>query len=207
LWSSLKKKKKCKFHTELESLKTRFSIVYGGYYQTALNSKSTNAFTERIHLFRKLKGNNEIINQMTDILNIRWKRISDKLDYKWIFSVPSTIQNLSDLTQNFAKKHNLQYINWNNLFQYNPIKSIKYSKSQAERRKLIKHKYLLKSEIEDDIINKLKYPGIILDDIFNSGMTMTQIIKPLEIIRKIPKIKGVVLARTRGKKIRFIKFP
>jgi len=200
----LLKNQSCKFHSELKSISSAFSLCYGGYYQTDLNFKPLNEYSRRIQNF---KNNSNYIEIFYKILKYRWNNSKDEIDYSWMTLVPTRNKNMEILTEIIASKLNLNYLHWENVFKYFPIGSVKYERNKKKRKNLVTNKYKLNL----DNINKTKIdlslPGVIMDDIFNTGMTMSYIINLIS-KKTIPtKIKGLVLARTLGKQIRYIQFP
>ena len=195
-------KEDCSYHSEFSDLKIDFSLCYGGYYQTDLNNKPLNEYSKRIQCY-----NIDDIELFLEILIKRWKILPDKNDYRWIFIVPTRNKNISILANLFAEEFELLYIPWEDIFNYTPIKSIRYEKSRISRKQLIKDKYSINLQKVQKTKNRISGSGIIMDDVFNTGMTIFYILKLLNNHLTLSKVKGLVFARTKGKKIRYVKFP
>ncbi len=200
----LLEEQKCKYHSELKNIPTIFSLCYGGYYQTDINFKALNEYTKRIQRFHQCSHDVPIF---LAILKSRWEKIPDKEDYKWLTHVPSQNSNMETIAQLFAKDYSLKYISCQDIFNYIPITSIKYQQRKKKRRELIKSKYHLNIDQIKNYERYLSGSGILMDDIFNSGMTMAYLINLLSKNIKLGRIKGIVLARTKGKTIDYLKLP
>lgn len=194
----------CKYHSELKIILTDFSLCCGGYYQTDINFKALNEYTKRIQKF--YQGSHDIPIFLA-ILKSRWKKIPDKEEYKWLTHVPSKNSNIETLARLFAKDYNIKYIPCHDIFKYIPITSIKYQRGKKTRNELIKSKYHLNTNQIKNYESCLSGSGILIDDIFNSGMTMAYLINLLSKKIKLGRIKGIVLARTKGKTIDYLKLP
>jgi len=192
----------CTYHNEFINSSIDFSLCYGGYYQSDLKNKPLNEYSKRIRQF-----NPNDIELFLKILIIRWETIHDKEDYNWITIVPSKNDNMPRLAELFAERYGLLYIVWEDLFHYTPIKSIRYLRRKKNRRQLIKDKYRINLPNLQKIKNNISGNGIIMDDVLNTGMTMSYILSLLVEHIDLPKIRGLTLARTKGKKIKYIKFP
>lgn len=192
----------CSYHSEFIDIPIDFSLCYGGYYQSDLKNKPLNEYSRRI---RQFKTND--IEIFLKILIKRWETLPDKDDYTWITIVPTKNSNMPRLAKLFAERYDLLYIAWEDLFHYTPIKSIRYIKRKLTRRQLIKDKYNINLPGLQKTKNKISGNGIIMDDVLNTGMTIFYILKLLAEHIDISKVKGLTLARTKGKRIRYIKFP
>lgn len=192
----------CSYHNNFKGLPIDFSLCFGGYYQSDLKNKPLTEYSKRI---KKFNATN--IDLFLKILITRWERVSDKNDYTWITVVPSKNSYISRLAQLFAEKYQFQYIPWEVLFHYTPIKSIRYIKRKKTRKKLIREKYSINLERLQENKSKITGNGIIMDDVLNTGMTIFYILELLVDHVKLTKVKGLTLARTKGKKVRYVKFP
>ena len=99
------------------------------------------------------------------------------------------------------------YIPWEDIFNYLPIKSIRYERSKLSRKQIIKDKYSINLQKLPKTKNRNSGNGIIMDDVLNTGMTIFYILRLLNNNFKLLKIKGLVFARTKGKKVKYVKFP
>lgn len=194
--------KECTYHTELLDLPIDFSLCYGGYYQSDLKNKPLNEYSKRIRQF-----NTKDIELFLKILIKRWESLPDKDDYNWITIVPSKNKNIPRLARLFAERYDLLYIAWKNIFHYTPIKSIRYIRRKMTRRQLVKDKYSINLPSLQKTKNKITGNGIIMDDILNTGTTISYILRLLAEHIDLSKVKGLTLARTKGKKIKYVKFP
>ncbi len=192
----------CSHHSELSDLPIEFSLCYGGYYQSDLNHKPLNEYSKRIQYF-----NTEDINLFLNILIKRWNKFSDRDDYHWITIVPTRNKNLPKIAKLFAKQFDLLYISWEDIFNYISIKSIKYERRKITRRQLIKDKYSINLPKLQITRNRISGNGIIMDDVLNTGATIFYILELLNNHLTLSKVKGLVFARTKGKKVRYVKFP
>jgi len=192
----------CSYHSEFSDLDINFSLCYGGYYQTDLNNKPLNEYSKRVQHF-----NIDDIGLFLKILIKRWNILPDKNDYRWITIVPTRNKNMPKLAKLLAEQIELLYIPWEDIFNYKPIKSIRYEKSKISRKQLIKDKYSINLQKLHNTKNRILGNGIIMDDVFNTGMTIFYILRLLNNHLTLSKVKGLVFARTKGKKIRYLKFP
>lgn len=192
----------CSYHSEFLDLNIVFSLCYGGYYQTDLNNKPLNEYSKRIQYF-----NTDDIETFLKILIRRWNILPDKKDYHWITIIPTRNKNIPKLAKLFAEQIKLLYIPWEDIFNYNPIKSIRYEKRKISRKQLIKDKYSINLQKIHTIKNRISGNGIIMDDVFNTGMTIFYILRLLSNHLTLSKVKGLVFARIKGKKVKYVKFP
>jgi len=75
------------------------------------------------------------------------------------------------------------------------------------RRQLVKDKYSINLPSLQKTKNKITGNGIIMDDILNTGTTISYILRLLAEHIDLSKVKGLTLARIKGKKIKYVKFP
>ncbi len=193
---------KCSYHSEFSGLSVDFSLCYGGYYQSDLNNKPLNEYSKRIQYF-----NEDNIDLFLNILIKRWNAILNKNNYHWITIVPTRNKIILILAKLFAKEFELTYIPWENLFNYKLIKSIRYEKNKITRKQLIKDKYSINLTKIRTTKDRISGNGIIMDDVFNTGTTMFFLLRLLNNHLILSKIKGLVFARTKGKQVRYVKFP
>ena len=206
----IRKDKICKFHGSINKLNIEFNLIYGGFYQTNYLSKPLNEFTKELLLFRNSTTFDDWYIYYL-LLQKRWDAYKNRKNYNWLILIPTSSHGMELIAQKFADENNLHYIDWRAIFKYNPIKSIKYIKKQKERKEIVEKKYQIKDK---QILLDLHYgPGIVMDDIYNTGMTMTYIIKlildNINAHKKMQKLKltGLVLARTKSKKLRYLILP
>lgn len=192
----------CSYHNEFKDLHVDFSLCYGGYYQSDLKNKPLNEYSKRIRKF-----NTSEIYLFLKILIKRWETLPDKNDYCWITIVPTKNESMSKLAKLFAEQYKLDYIPWMYLFHYNPLKSIRYLRRNVNRRQLVENKYCINLAMLVKVKEKIRGNGIIMDDVLNTGTTIFYILRLLTNHISLSKIKGLTLARTKGKRIRYIKFP
>jgi hypothetical protein len=72
---------------------------------------------------------------------------------------------------------------------------------------IIKNKYSINLPSIEKIKNRIVGNGIIMDNVLNTGMTISYILTFLSNHLVLTKIKGLTQARTKGKRIKYIKFP
>lgn len=192
----------CSYHSEFSDLNIDFSLCYGGYYQTDLNNNPLNEYSKRIQYFKM--GD---IDLFLEILIKRWNILPDKNDYRWITIVPTRNRFIPKLAKLFAKEFEILYIPWQDLFNYASIKSIRYEKSKMTRKQLIKDKYKINVPKMQNTRDRISGNGVIMDDVLNTGTTIFYILGLLNNHLTLSKVKGLVFARTKGKQVRYVKFP
>ena len=198
----LSRNETCSYHSEFSSLSIKLSLCYGGYYQSDLNNNPLNEYSKRIQYF-----NAGDIDLFLSILIKRWNIVPDKNDYNWITIVPTRDKNMPNLAKLFAKEFELLYVPWQDLFNYTPIKSIRYEKRKLARKQLIKDKYSINLPKLQKIKDSITGGFIIMDDVLNTGTTIFYILHLLKNHLTFSKVKGLVFARTKGKQVRYVKFP
>ena len=192
----------CSYHFELSDLPIEFSLCYGGYYQSDLNHKPLNEYSRRIQYF-----NTKDIDLILNILIKRWNTLPDKNDYHWITTIPTRNKAMPKLAKLFARQFELLYIPCEDLFNYTSIKSIRYEKKKITRKQLIKDKYSINLPKLQNTKSRISGNGVIMDDVLNTGATISYILELLNNHLTLSKVKGLVFARTKGKKVRYVKFP
>lgn len=192
----------CSYHSELSGLPIEFSLCYGGYYQSDLNHKPLNEYSKRIQYF-----NTKDIDLILNILIKRWNTLPDKRDYHWITTIPTRNKAMPKLAKLFAKQFELLYIPSEALFNYTSIKSIRYEKKKITRKQLIKDKYSINLPKLHNTKSRISGNCVIMDDVLNTGATISYIMRLLNKNLTLSKVKGLVFARTKGKKVRYLKFP
>ena len=87
------------------------------------------------------------------------------------------------------------------------LKVAQPERRKINRRQLVKDKYRINLPSLQKTKDKILGNGIIMDDVLNTGMTISYILNLLAEHINLSKVRGLTLARTKGKKIKYVKFP